>query len=154
MFVLIHAPWEFLCEQAEKMMIRVPLREPDGKPKNLGKMKKFKNTASHLNPFRVKAPAVGKERKYITTFFRKDQLSSFLTKDKETFFGSNDRSRMVKFVLNSARYSEALEDFGIDRLVDEGVYTYSYRLHEGICIIFFLDITGGTCALLNSRINL
>ena len=134
MFILIHAPWEFLCEQAEKMMIRVPICKPDPKPEQSAKMKKLKKATSHLNPFRVKASAVGEESKYITTFFRKDQLSSFLIEDKATFFGSNDRSRMVKFVLNSTSYSSssAPEDFGIDRLVHEGVYTYSYRLHEGI----------------------
>ena len=132
-FVLIHAPWEFLCEYAEKMMIRVPISEPSAKLEESSQVRKFKKATSYLNPFRVKPSLFREEKKYVTTFFHKEYLESFLIEDKATFFDNNDRSRMVKFVLNSTSYSSssALEDFGIDRLVHDGVYTDRYRLHEG-----------------------
>ena len=112
-------------------MIRVPVGEPDAKQEESGGMRRLRKATSILNPFHVKSAATKEEKRYITTFFRKDHMKSFLIEDKETFFDDNDRSRMVNFALHSTKYSSVLEDFGINRLLHHDIYSDGYRLHEG-----------------------
>ena len=127
-FVLVHAPWDVLCRYAEKMMIRVPIREPDKKPeqKRISKLFHFL-----WRPFELESDVPEKERRYITHFFTRNKMSSFLIKDQDSFFSDNDRSRIVNFILQGAKFSSELEDFGVDRLINKEVYIDAYRLHDG-----------------------
>lgn len=49
------------------------------------------------------------------------------------FFTSAIRSRIVHFILDRKRFTLGEDDdyaFGIDRLIDQGVYTAAYPLHD------------------------
>lgn len=49
------------------------------------------------------------------------------------FFTPAIRSRIVQFILDRKRFTEVEDDdyaFGIDRLIDEGVYIAAYPLHD------------------------
>lgn len=49
------------------------------------------------------------------------------------FFTPAIRSRIVQFILDRKRFTKIADDdyaFGIDRLIDEGVYIAAYPLHD------------------------
>lgn len=53
--------------------------------------------------------------------------------DDEDFFTSITRSRIVDFILKRKRFTDETGDefaFGIERLVNEGVYSAAYPLHD------------------------
>lgn len=127
-FVLVHAPWGVLCRYAEIMMLRAPIREPDEEPEPKRVTKLFK---IFQRPFELHSDIPEKDKRYITAFFSRNKMESFLMKDQDTFFSDNDRSRIVNFILQEAKFSPEMEDFGIDRLINKGVYMDGYRLHDG-----------------------
>lgn len=56
------------------------------------------------------------------------------------FFTSAIRSRIVHFILDRKRFTLGEDDdyaFGIDRLIDQGVYVAAYPLHDVSCWNYF-----------------
>lgn len=57
------------------------------------------------------------------------------------FFTPAIRSRIVQFILDRKRFTKIVDDdyaFGIDRLIDEGVYIAAYPLHDVSLYILIL----------------
>ena len=62
----------------------------------------------------------------VCLFFRFDT-------DRCDFFTQSVRSRIIEFILKRKRLSNDVNDdfaFGIDRALNEGVYTAAYPLHD------------------------
>ena len=52
----------------------------------------------------------------------------------ETFFNQSKRLRIIEFLLKRQRFSEDAKDefaFGIDKLIQKGVYSDAYPIHDG-----------------------
>ena len=130
--MLVHAPWDVLCRYAEEMMIRVPIREPEeDEPETFGVESIRRWFSPLLSPFQLNSPADGEEKKrYVTAFFSRAKADTFLIRDKDSFFSDNDRGRIVNFILQKTRFAKELDEFGIQRLLHETVYTDAYRLHD------------------------
>ena len=132
-FVLIHSPWDVLAKCAEEMMIRVPLREQQATHMKSPNKSRWRQKAKNvLNIFQVQDKYDMKAERQVTAFFSGAKLDCFLIEDRETFFSDIDRSRMTHRLLLSTKYSSEMDDFGISRLLYNGVYTVAYPLHENL----------------------
>lgn len=92
MFVKVHMPWDVLCTYAEVLHIQLPIQLND--------------LASRPSPWRFfsfitkyfypNEDLIKKEAEYFTAPFEKNRLEYFHIGDKDNFFTSSMRSRMVR----------------------------------------------------------
>nr|XP_023664764.1 anoctamin-6 [Paramormyrops kingsleyae] len=124
-FVKVHLPWEVLCTYAEVLHINLPIL-----PNDLTK------TASPFSCitkfFRPNENLIPTEIEYFTAPFTKDRLDYFFIKDRELFFTPAMRSRMASYILCRAPFEVRgeIRKFGINKLLDRGVYKAAYPLHD------------------------
>ncbi|KAM4748875.1 anoctamin-6 [Rhinophrynus dorsalis] len=124
-FVKVHAPWEVLCTYAEVMHIKLPLQ-----PNDLRNHRSAFNWFTKL--FSVSEEVIKPEQEFFTAPFEKDRLGDFYIQDRETFFTPATRSRIVQFILSRVEYAvkENVKKFGINKLLDSGIYKAAYPLHD------------------------
>ncbi|RMC10046.1 hypothetical protein DUI87_12843 [Hirundo rustica rustica] len=124
-FVKVHAPWEVLCTYAEVMHIKLPLQHNDLKTR-----RSAFNWFSRL--FRVDENIIKPEQEFFTAPFQKEHLSNFYIQDKDTFFNPATRSRIVHFILSRVEYATKnnVKKFGINKLLDTGIYKAAFPLHD------------------------
>ena len=69
---------------------------------------------------------------YYTAPFRAEKLDKFLgNENKQNFFTRAQRSRIVFEILSTIVFGkEKKGEVGIDRLVEEGVFSAAYPLHD------------------------
>ena len=69
---------------------------------------------------------------YYTAPYREEKLDKFLGSDnKQSFFTRSQRSRIVFEILSAIVFGrEKKGEVGIDRLVEEGVFSAAYPLHD------------------------
>ncbi|KAF2366911.1 Anoctamin dimerization domain [Trinorchestia longiramus] len=70
---------------------------------------------------------------YFTCAFKKSKIDRFLgSGHEETYFSNTQRSRIVYEILSTAVFGKRKKgEIGIDRLVEEGVYSAAFPLHDG-----------------------
>lgn len=137
-YVLIHAPWEVLSRYADIMKCRMPMKElPDSevleiktlwdKMKSVGKM--------FTAPFHLDPKLVPPLQRRFTCVYAKDKEYLFdIPDNKDLFFSNTQRSRIVDYILRRKRFTDDQRDsysFGVRRLINDGVYTDCFALHEG-----------------------
>ncbi|XP_028914014.1 anoctamin-6 isoform X1 [Ornithorhynchus anatinus] len=128
-FVKVHAPWDVLCTYAEVMHIKLPLKPND----LIVQMSTFQSSLSWFRKFfRVDESIIKPEQEFFTAPFEKDRLSDFYIQDQEAFFNPATRSRIVHFILSRVKYAvkDNVKKFGIDRLVNSGIYRAAFPLHD------------------------
>ncbi|XP_056429958.1 anoctamin-6 isoform X2 [Hyla sarda] len=125
-FVKVHAPWEVLCTYAEVMHIKLPIQ-----PNDLRQRKSAFNWFTKI--FSVSEDVIIPEQEFFTAPFEKDRISDFYIKDNESFFTPATRSRIVQFILSRVEYAvkENVKKFGINKLLDSGIYKAAFPLHDG-----------------------
>lgn len=84
----VHAPWEVLCTYAEVMHIKLPIQ-----PNDLRQRKSAFNWFTKI--ISVSEDVIKPEQEFFTAPFEKDRLSDFYIKDRDSFFNSATRSRIV-----------------------------------------------------------
>uniref|UniRef100_A0A672H7S3 Anoctamin n=1 Tax=Salarias fasciatus TaxID=181472 RepID=A0A672H7S3_SALFA len=100
-FVLLSAPWSVLCYYAEEISLRVPLQV-------------------------VNAPLVNWSQKVLS------QMSLQSPCLLQTFFKTTQRHQVLYEILARTPYGSVKQgEVGIDRLVNEQVFSAAYPLHEG-----------------------
>ena len=63
--------------------------------------------------------------------------------DRPDFFTPSIRSRVIEFILKRKKLSTDVQDdfsFGIERALNEGIYTAAYPLHD-VSLIFVNEIS-------------
>ncbi|XP_013909321.1 PREDICTED: anoctamin-6-like [Thamnophis sirtalis] len=124
-FVKVHAPWEVLCSYAEIMHIKLPLQPDDTKTHDsaLTWISRF---------FNVDENVINPEQDFFTAAFENERISHFYIQDKDSFFNSATRSRIVYFILCRGEYAikDNVKKFGINRLLDSGIYKAAFPLHD------------------------
>ncbi|XP_063869626.1 anoctamin-7-like isoform X3 [Scylla paramamosain] len=70
---------------------------------------------------------------YFTCAFKRSKIDRFLGSDNpDKYFTSTQRSRIVYEILSTAAFGKTKKgEIGIERLVEEGVYTAAFPLHDG-----------------------
>ncbi|XP_063783420.1 anoctamin-6 [Pseudophryne corroboree] len=124
-FVKVHAPWEVLCTYAEVMHIKLPLQ-----PNDLRQKKSAFNWFRKI--FSVSEAVIKPEQEFFTAPFEKDRMDEFYIQDREIFFTPATRSRIVHFILSRVEYAvkDNVKKFGINKLLDSGIYKAAYPLHD------------------------
>ncbi|KAK1168766.1 hypothetical protein AOXY_G9630 [Acipenser oxyrinchus oxyrinchus] len=134
-FIRIHAPWHTLSREAEFLKIKVPT-------KNVYEVKQESGIITALNkvwhkitkPFEPKVQHVENDTKtkHISYDFSREKIHLYNIKDKETFFNSATRSRIVYEILKVTGSTKGqYGSTGIAALIANGTYDSAYPLHEG-----------------------
>ncbi|XP_046671611.1 anoctamin-7-like isoform X2 [Homalodisca vitripennis] len=128
-FIKLHATWPVLCHYAEELNMRAPLQAHPNPSVNWSeialKALKLPNIMYEDVPC--------KPLDFYTCPFRKSKIDKFLgSENRDTFFSNVQRSRIVYEILSTAIFGKKKKgEVGIDRLVDEGVFSSSFPLHDG-----------------------
>ncbi|XP_075234460.1 anoctamin-7-like [Lycorma delicatula] len=128
-FIKLHATWPVLCHYAEELNMRAPLQaHPNPSVNKSEQLLKYLHLPNIMHQDVPKKPL-----DYYTCPFRKNKIEKFLGNDKrDTFFSNVQRSRIVYEILSTAVFGKKKKgEVGIDRLVDEGVFSSSFPLHDG-----------------------
>ncbi|ELV10698.1 Anoctamin-6 [Tupaia chinensis] len=127
-FVKVHAPWEVLCTYAEIMHIKLPLKPNDLKTRSsaFGTLNWFTKVLS------VDESIIKPEQEFFTAPFEKNRMNDFYIHDRDSFFNPATRSRIVYFILSRVKYQvmNNVNKFGINRLVNSGIYKAAFPLHD------------------------
>ncbi|XP_037378480.1 anoctamin-5 [Talpa occidentalis] len=126
-FVKIHAPWEVLVTYAEVLGMKMPIKESDiPRVRNMP----FKYVLDPVKlPRNVKYP----KPDYFTAQFSRHRQELFLIEDKNSFFPSSSRNRIVYYILSRCPFGmeDGKKRFGIERLLSSNTYSSAYPLHDG-----------------------
>jgi anoctamin-1 len=119
-FVKVHAPWEVLLRYAEVMKLKMPMKQIETS---------WRLVFDDEDPY-----SKGK----FTAPFTRDKIYLFhIPTQRDRFFTSSQRSQIVDFILKRKTYASNSSDaasFGINKLLQDGVYLACYPLHEGLSI--------------------
>ncbi|XP_012221258.1 anoctamin-1 isoform X2 [Linepithema humile] len=137
-FIKIHAPKEVLRRYAEILKLRLPMKELPGcqMPETSGNVIiKEVNTFVRriMSKYYVDTTIFPTMKLNFTAVYSRDKEYLF-DLDSPNFFTSATRSRVVQFILDRTRFTEAKEDdfaFGVERLISERAYVAAYPLHDG-----------------------
>uniref|UniRef100_A0A671URQ0 Anoctamin n=1 Tax=Sparus aurata TaxID=8175 RepID=A0A671URQ0_SPAAU len=124
-----NAPWDVLVCYAEELCVRAPLQAQPNLDLNTSA-----RVLSRLCIPNVMMESVPKRPlDYYTCAFRKSKMNRFLgCDDHENYFTNTQRHRIVYEILARTVYGKRKRaEVGVDRLVNEGVYTAAFPLHEG-----------------------
>ncbi|VEN48394.1 unnamed protein product [Callosobruchus maculatus] len=129
-FVKIHVPKDVLCQYAELLKMRLPIK--DDNPE-LPKDNILVTTANKLlQCCKVTLdPKLFPVKKYeLTAEFSRDKDYLFDI-DAPDFFDTSVRTTVVSYILERERFGDEDQDKGIKRLIAEDVYKAAYPLHDG-----------------------
>ncbi|CAH0698738.1 unnamed protein product [Spodoptera exigua] len=159
-FVKIHAPVSVLRDYSEILKLRMPMKDCS-KIKKSGQANAIVQAALYMSKFTALKDVHEKTNSLVeqvdacwdrfmskirvdTDMFpeRKHRLTAIYSKDKEYLFDTTAecfwtpsiRSRIVQFILDRKKFSEATNDdfaFGITRLISNCTYSAAYPLHDG-----------------------
>ncbi|XP_073240805.1 anoctamin-5-like [Porites lutea] len=129
-YIKVHAPWKVLTKGAEEMLMKMPIKENDLDTRDW--TERCFDTIGIRNPFELRVGELPEEPNYFTCAFRRDKMDKFLIPDnRDDFFTSAQRSKIVHRILNKTQYGERRNQIGIGRLLGNGSYSAAYPLHEG-----------------------
>lgn len=129
----IHAPFDLLCDTAEDMKMKMPIRENDIVIRPwyetfLG----IYDTMKKIDPFELRNGATNPGKNYFVTHFDKERLQDYIGhKNPDTFFTAAERSRLVYYILEKTKFGDRELDLGVFNLIHRGVILDAYPLHSG-----------------------
>ncbi|XP_057314546.1 anoctamin-4-like isoform X2 [Hydractinia symbiolongicarpus] len=132
-FVKIHIPWNLMCKGAEELRMKMPLKEEDLDARTFSEKLTEAICCCCTNPFELDEHDIPELLNCYTCEFRRDRMDKYIfPENKEDFFSSAQRSRVVHRILMRCRYDDRKHhQMGINRLIANGSYTAAYPLHDG-----------------------
>lgn len=129
-FVKIHAPREVLCQYAEILKMRLPMKKDPEDNRRDNFITSF--VLKILDLFNITlSKSKFPEHKYkLTAEFSRERSYLFNTED-ENFFDTSVKISVVSYILQREMYGPEKEDKGIKNLLSTGVYKAAYPLHDG-----------------------
>ncbi|XP_076451373.1 anoctamin-7-like [Babylonia areolata] len=128
-FLKLHVPWELCCAVAEDLALRAPLQaHPNPSDNFTGKWLRRLHIPNLLDQ-----DVPNKPLDFYTCQFKTSKLRRFLgSEDQENFFPAVQRHRIVHHLLSATVYGKRKRaEIGIERLLEDGVFTAAYPLHDG-----------------------
>ncbi|XP_033015218.1 anoctamin-7-like isoform X2 [Lacerta agilis] len=128
-YMKLNAPWEVLVYYAEELCMRAPLQAHPNPDRNSSDVLLRKLHLPNIMAQQVPKKPVD----YYTCAFRKSKLDKFLGSERhDSYFTNTQRHRIVYEILARTIYGKRKHaEMGIDRLLNEGVYSAAFPLHEG-----------------------
>ncbi|XP_069040094.1 anoctamin-7 isoform X2 [Lepisosteus oculatus] len=128
-YLKLSAPWEVLVYYAEELCLRAPLQAQPNPDHNTSDRILRKLCVPNVMAETVPSKPVD----YYTCAFRRSKMSRFLgSEDRDSYFSSTQRHRIVAEVLARTAYGKRRRaEVGMERLLSEGAYTAAFPLHEG-----------------------
>ncbi|KAL5013614.1 hypothetical protein ScPMuIL_007884 [Solemya velum] len=128
-FIKLYAPWELCCFYAEDLCMRAPLQAHPNPSDNWSD----KILSALKIPNVMKSDIPNQPLDFYTCQFKKSKLDRFLGSDNhETYFTNVQRSRILWEILATSAYGKRKRaEIGVERLIEEGVYTAAFPLHDG-----------------------
>ncbi|XP_044253910.1 anoctamin-1-like isoform X1 [Tribolium madens] len=129
-FVKIHVPREVLCQYAEILKLRLPIRYDENLPE-IGNV--FYSTLNKLlDCLRVRLdPEIFPPKKYrLTAEFNREKNYLFDVDDPD-FFNEAVRITVASYILEREKFGIEDQEKGVHRLISEGIYKAAYPLHDG-----------------------
>ncbi|CAH8451474.1 unnamed protein product [Schistosoma turkestanicum] len=128
-YLKLHIPWDLMCHHAECLNLRAPLEVQDTKMKIWSEI--FLKTIGIPSIMSQEVP--NPPPTYYTCPFKKSKLDRFLGHDDpDSYFTSTQRHQVAYDILATQAYgSREKAQVGIDRLIQEEVYSAAYAIHEG-----------------------
>ncbi|THD26545.1 Anoctamin [Fasciola hepatica] len=129
-YLKLHITWDLMCHYAEMLSLRAPLQKSAAN-------RRTNWSASLLSTLHIpnimQQDVPNHPTDYYTCQFRKSKLERFLgSGDRATYFTSTQRQQVACEILSTQAYgSRKKAQVGIDRLIEEGVYSAAYVIHEG-----------------------
>ncbi|XP_060605683.1 anoctamin-4-like isoform X3 [Ruditapes philippinarum] len=164
-FVKVHAPWEVLTRYGEILKMKLKMKKSLATETIRKKYSKWEETVDMnpvkavsttlwnsilsvtkiaTKPFQLDDTIFPKIKKDATLTFTRDREYLFdIPEQKELFFTSPERSRIVDFILRRKPFGEDkqeaytfaenfhVHDVGIKKMLADGYYSAAYPLHEG-----------------------
>uniref|UniRef100_T1J757 Anoctamin n=1 Tax=Strigamia maritima TaxID=126957 RepID=T1J757_STRMM len=125
-FIKIYAPWSVLTQYAEIMSLKMPIKAVDEVIE-----KPNQDCSCSTSPFDYDKNLIPDDPPYFTSAFNRQRESQFVISNKETFFTSAQRSRMVWQILTRTHYSlDDMSKIGVMRLLNNGTFKAAFPLHE------------------------
>ncbi|NXT49923.1 ANO7 protein, partial [Pluvianellus socialis] len=127
-YLLLSAPWSVLCYYAEELQLHVPLQALPRQTSNW--------SASVLRrlgiPNLMAQEVPNLPLDYYTCPFKANKLHWFLGSNQpDTFFSTTQRHQILYEILATTQYGHSKErEVGVDRLLNENVFTAAFPLHE------------------------
>ncbi|KAL8198241.1 UNVERIFIED_CONTAM: hypothetical protein K2H54_002416 [Gekko kuhli] len=128
-YLKLSAPWPVLVYYAEELSLRAPLQAHPNPDSN--------SSDALLRQLRLPNPMAqpvpNKPLDFYTCAFRKSKLDRFLGSDSpDSYFSNTQRHCIVHEILTRTAYGKRKHaEVGIDRLLNEGVCSAAFPLHEG-----------------------
>ncbi|XP_064642098.1 anoctamin-7-like isoform X3 [Lineus longissimus] len=128
-YIKLFIPWEVMVIYAEELCMRAPLQAHPNPSVNwsarLLAMVRIPNLMS------IEVP--NQPLDYYTCQFRRSKLDRFLGSDNHmTYFNPTQRHQAAYEILQTTVYGKKKRaEIGIDRLIEEDVFTAAYPVHEG-----------------------
>ncbi|XP_030393152.1 anoctamin-7-like isoform X2 [Gopherus evgoodei] len=128
-YLKLSAPWDVLVFYAEELCMRAPLQaQPNPDRNSSGEVLRRLCIPNALHQHVPNKPA-----DYYTCAFRRSKLDKFLGSDsRDSYFSNTQRHRIVYEILARTVYGKRKRaEIGINRLLNERVYSAAFPLHEG-----------------------
>ncbi|XP_076270486.1 anoctamin 1 isoform X2 [Rhynchophorus ferrugineus] len=138
-FLKIHAPKEVLRRYSEILKLRMPMKQIPAL-RQVSRQTNFlldeitdqwEKVKSYILIDREKFPEKAQQR--FTAIYSRDREYLFDI-ESPCFFTPAIHSRIIQFILDRKRFSNNFNDdfaFGIERLLNDEIYTAAYPLHDG-----------------------
>ena len=92
-YVKIYAPFDWLCQEAQEMRVKMPTKENDIDIRPWYQKTSWYAHLADCNPFKVKNSTFEKEKDYFVADFCKEKLQKYSNHDnRDRFFTSSERS--------------------------------------------------------------
>jgi len=145
-FLKLHVPWKVILRYAERMKLKLPLREdkPEYQHHHNAKSddccccsyKSFKKVmycggCCYINNTEKEEAIHARcQSDNYTAVFERDLIESFDIKSQDEFINDTVRSRIAYRIMNEARHGTSKLDVGVQHLLTTEAYIAAYPLHD------------------------
>ncbi|XP_022914526.2 anoctamin-1-like [Onthophagus taurus] len=129
-FIKIYVPREVLCQYAELLKLRLPIKDPEGfTPKENIFSSVIKRCLDRCK-VRLDEKKFPPQQYKLTAEFSRDKYYLFDV-DDPNFFNIGVRISVISYILDREKYGKEDHSKGIKNLISTDVYKAAYPLHDG-----------------------
>ncbi|GJQ65674.1 hypothetical protein Trydic_g7762 [Trypoxylus dichotomus] len=129
-FVKIHVPKDVICQYAELLKLRLPLKDPDHIHISENFVTSVINKCLDFINVRLDERKFPPKKNKLTADFSRDKFYLF-DMEASDFFNTSVRITVISYILERERFGGDFHDKGIKKLLSDNIYKAAYPLHDG-----------------------